>query len=566
MNNEICKDIWLSLNQSYLKPINKELISSSSELIFSEVKQYFENHTKCKVINLRRLKEDDWNYFSEKKISLSYLIKNFERTINAEKDKITPDPRKFQLEAVKDKFIYAVCPFSGRLLRSNQSVFVTRSVIFYRFTSQEKLFYLITTNFGDGFTKGALYFPESELIIKADSEKWGFKRENIIQFKAIIVCNYQDFCNYFSNQNSNKRIAVIIGSTENFAHHLWNQLSGINRLYENKLLNKVDRFLVFREPLGEINQIFPEIPTDKIEKIKTDNEAIQEILKNNYLVVNVGDRFIKNDLANRVYKVAFNNCPSKVIDQVKEAKENFFPLLWISIRSHNRTWINQVDGLTKVIDSLAKKFPKMGVVFDGFSLPADRNLYPNRYQGIFEIIKRENEIVNEITQNLSNLKIGIFNTVGCSIFETNVWAHAIDIYLAHHGTIQHKVGWLANKQGIVHSNQKVLKNPYNYVGKAREFGIPPIYISHIHVKDTKIEGKEANDLRGDLDNYDLDWTVLYDEVLKLTKSITRKESFTTKLFNSGVRVIKPSIVLRGLKKKVKQTLRSLITSLDFSKI
>lgn len=517
MHNEIYKDIWLSLNQSYLKPINKELISSNSELIFSEVRQYFENNSKCKVINLRSLKEDDLTYLSEKFFSLRYLIKNFEKAINEEKDKdiITPDPRKFQLEAVKDKFIYAVCPFSGKLLRSNQSVFVTGSVIFYRFITQEKLFYLITTNLSRGFKKGALYFPENELIVKADMRKWGFRRENIIQFKTIIVSNYQDFYNYFSNQTSNRKIAVITGTGGNFAHELWNQLSGINRLYENKLLNKVDRFLVFRETLGEIRQIFPEISTDKLKKIKTNNEALQEILNNNYLIVNVGDIFIKNDLANRVYKVALNNCPSKVIDRVKEAKENFFPLLWISIRIHNRTWINQVNGLTKVIDSLAKKFPKMGVVFDGFSLPADSNLYPNKYQGTFEIIKRQNEIVNEITQNLSNLKIGIFNTVGCSIFETNIWAHAIDIYLAHYGTIQHKVGWLANKPGIVHSNQKVLKYTYGaaFVGNAREFGINPIYISHIHVKDIKIEGKEANDLRGNLDNYDLDWKILYDEVV-----------------------------------------------------
>ncbi|MDJ0688698.1 MAG: hypothetical protein QNJ41_09320 [Xenococcaceae cyanobacterium MO_188.B32] len=381
-----------------------------------------------------------------------------------------------------------------------------------------------------GFPKSAIYFPQYELLFEFETPKWSISLRTISKFKALLVSNFDKFHRYFHSQLNIKKIAVIIGA-ENFAHNILNELSGINRLYQRNLLNKVDKFLVLREPLGSIDKIFPEIPIGKIKYINQ-NKIWQEIVSNNYLVVNIGDCFIKQDLVNRVYQVAINNCSLEVINRIKKAKESYSPLLWVSIRVGNRTLTNQIECLSKVINALYQNFPQLGVVFDGFSLPADygikrpqqayqKILGDREMEDIESIIKQQNEVANNIVNNLlSNIKV--FNTIGCSIFETNIWANAIDIYLAHHGTMQHKVGWLANKPGVVHSNSKVLGS-FKWIVGVREFEIRPVYINQKYARNVDIEknGKynKLTVLKKSF-NYYIDWKVIYRELYKIAMSIT----------------------------------------------
>jgi hypothetical protein len=62
---------------------------------------------------------------------------------------------------------------------------------------------------------------------------------------------------------SDRKVAVCIGFYH-FAHHLWNELPGIDRLVKKGMIDSVDKFLVLREPLGDLRQIFPEIPASKV--------------------------------------------------------------------------------------------------------------------------------------------------------------------------------------------------------------------------------------------------------------------------------------------------------------
>lgn len=239
-------------------------------------------------------------------------------------------------------------------------------------------------------------------------------------------------------------------------------------------------------------------------------------------------------------------------------------MLWLSIREDYRTWINQVDGLSKIIISLAKLYPRLGVVFDGFSIPADffsnPHLAPEGFAS--EQVTGQNEIVNQIIDNLSGLKIGIFNTIGCSIWETNLWVHAIDIYLAHHGTIQHKVGWLANKPGIVHSNRKVLRESQDYVSDVRELGLPPIYINHLYAKNIILDDENIkSDPRNNLDNYDINWKILLREMQRLIKLIGEEEKLLIYLSSrrrARKRVQRMTYLFYLFKQKVKGILKGIV--------
>jgi hypothetical protein len=214
----------------------------------------------------------------------------------------------------------------------------------------------------------------------------------------------------------------------------------------------------------------------------------------------------------------------------------------------DRTWTNQVDGLSKIITSLAQDYPNLGIIFDGYSLATDYyanchlhnnpNPHLTQKRSQLDAIRAEKEIVNQIINNLSDLGIGFFSTIGYSLYEANIWAHASDLYLAHHGTIQHKIGWLANKPGIVHCNRKIAEQKPLWVAAVREFGIMPKYVDPSHIKDVTIQSNEG-ERRTDLDNYDIDWEILYKELKKLAQSIERKKKF-------------PGFIVSGIEKTFKR--------------
>ena len=540
-NGETYLKIWNALNKTSLKTLDEESSYYPTEIARGMVNQYFTQTSQYKIINLRALKEEDKRFIKSVGLSLSYLKLNRAGLITKEgvslEESIShsaefqeaehlnlPLPvakafqrTKFQLDMVEEGYIYAICPSTGRILRSNRS-FVPgeNDAVFYRFVGNE-VFYLITGRADQGFSKLCLYFPRTELIVVL----WYLlsnREQTFNHFKTHLVTNYERIKAYILNNRKPQKIALV--TYPHFAHHLWNELSGIYKLYESNSWYKVDRFLVVSEPLGCIDEIFPEIPSQKIERIRW-NEMIEEFLDNNYFCIRFGYNYIKEDLAHRIYQISLKKCSPAFLAEIEKAKQKHFPLFWISIRLGNRTWVSQTEGIANIIKSLSKQFPNLGVVIDGFSLPERRDgLIKPEHEAT---ITKEKAVVRRILSLLTP-EIKVYDTVGCMLYESIVWAHAIDLYLAHHGTIQHKVGWTANKPGVVHTNRRTLKTPVSKQSPswARENVVVPIYIPKHHVRDvTENVEKPLFNKRPNLDNYDCDWRVIYEELLKLALSIKR---------------------------------------------
>jgi hypothetical protein len=565
------EDTWFLLNAAELKPLPERVYQTNSQAGFHSAFQYFKDNAHSRFINLRMLGETDKSYLLSRGLSPRYLIANLKKTIRG----AYLDALAFQSAAVNRRAVYAFCPFTGKLIKSEHSFLANINVIFYRFQSIG-VFYVVVAGL-DGFKKNALYFPKEELIVTTGNS-WTFEEDDLFELKARVVSNPLLCHKYLTNCNaSSKRTAVCIGFFH-FAHHLWNELSGLHRLYRENLLRRIDKFLVLREPLGDIQHIFPEIPNIKIEK-KSDTSAIfEEILTHNYLAVRVGDYSVAKDLIHRVYRVAKGNCSRTLMSTVKEVRKRYSPLLWVGIRVGSRTWINQVDGLSNVISSLHAEFPRLGVIFDGFSLPADRitgSADDSEYAGI---LSKENKVVSDIIKRVKQHPEGtpgIFSIIGSSIFEANIWAHAIDVYVSPYGTLQHKVGWFANKPGIIHTNRTVLANPSKYIWAAIDNAIRPHYISDAAVTDIRnleraVLYRELRDLNEsgagilaavkriqedpDLDNYDVDWEVLLKELLELIRSPRRTAHLDL------------SVLADRSKKRAKKILQSLTNLFDRSKI
>jgi hypothetical protein len=565
----VYQDIWNALNQTDPRPLADHLLQHHAS--FEAVYRYFNSHGPAKNLNLQSLSKEDEHYLATLGIQTNWVRRNL---IHAVDEPHFVDPLEFQIQAVKHGRLRAACPFTGAPIESRHSLLANIHVMFYRFVSRE-VFYVVTANIGTGYRRHALYFPIHDLLI-GSGDPWGCEPDDLNELKARVVCHPEESYEYVVDQNRHRQTAVCLGFYH-FAHHLWNELSSLERLYQKRLLAKVGAFLVLREPLGLIDEIYPELHSDRISRLATSDEMFVSILRHKYFAIRMGGYYIRQQVADRVYKVARSNCSTATLESVQKARSAHWPLLWVGIRVDSRTWNDPVEGLACMLVSLHERYPGLGVVFDGFSVPADNSTESPESRSSKDeysaVVEQERAVVRAILKKIAQLSPRIpasFEVIGSSIYQANVWADVIDVYVSPYGSLQHKVGWLRSKPGVVHSNLTLLKQPPpRHMWAAAENGIKPRYVRPEAVRDIREKDKRpvvyrqmtdtkelgagiraaVSRLEGDpeYDNYEVDWAVLYEdlqEVLRCQGSLSQRfPTYCNRLIKTVERSVRNVVAL-----------------------
>ncbi|MCB8779050.1 tetratricopeptide repeat protein [Planktothrix agardhii 1032] len=522
---EISEILWKNLNQlGKIDDISEPIPTKA------EAEAYFEKNSNYTIIETDNLTEADKSLLNNYGISLANLQIIKKDDINLEEiyiNSFNPTPkvklsRKFvetvskvwepyknhacSKAMVETGYIYSVCPFSGKIVKSNQSFYVYYengvSMHIYRLVGKE-IFYLVIGNTCRG--KMCIFLPEKELIIKF-SPPWLLSDEIKIiinRLKISLVSSYQKVKFYLQTELP-KKLVFDIGFGSNFGHYYWNELSGILYLQHNSLLEKVEKFLVGDKEFFNVGGVFPEIPSHKITKLANTDELLQTILDNNYFAVQVNDLFMSQELANRVTQFSLKKCSEnpEFLEEVERAKKHF-PLLCIQIRS-SRTWVSQVEGNANIIKKLAEDFPNLGVVFDGWS----RLEVADSHSEL--MINKDQDIMNQIIA-LIPPNIKTYCAIGTTA-EKVVFAHAIDVYSAPLGSGMTRLMWIATKPGVTHSHTHFYDVVWckDHVNSplVRENVIPTIWVDRNYIVDLP-----------DL-NYDCDWSAIYEEVVKIARELS----------------------------------------------
>ncbi|CAD5961611.1 hypothetical protein PCC9214_03225 [Planktothrix tepida] len=527
---EFYDKIWRNLNNyGNLKDDVEDSIEISQEKAY----QYFcQKNNSYTIINLNALDEESETFLNRSHISLANLklikqenlaleeiyvnsinsgdeTKQLSKLIKKKSDFTWEllNPHYFQQSIVETGYIYTICPLTGTVLKSNQSFYIQQHTVtplcFYRFQGTE-VFYLVVGGWSGG--KVAVYFPQRELLVLLSPE-WGMwlkHEEYLNSFKAHLVGNWQDVKSYLSPENKTKKLTSISGVIANLGHYFWNDLTAIDYLDQTQLLDRIDQFILGSESRLELHHLFPEIPENKISKVQNNTDIFQFVLKNNLFAVRLTEFCIQESLVQRIYKAAIQNCSEGFLQQIEEAKTHF-PLLWINLRGHNKSWINQVDGYANIINELSKEYPNLAILFDGFST--------------------EKETMEKIIQQIPST-VTIYNGLNCSIPETLVWAFAIDAYIAVLGSGLTLVTWIANKPGVAHSDRAHYSQIQMWA-EARDNAITPSYVPLESIVDIQ-DGRE-----GWL-NYECDWKVIYNQVVNVIRSVKKSSKQDQQEMNTEI--------------------------------
>lgn len=514
---EIYGKIWAGLNQ--LGVLSDDNLDFLKVIEYQSVYNYFKTVSNYKIINLDFLSAEDYSFLKSVQIVFDYIRLIKINSFNLEEVYLNFDnisepiklskkypkkeefnwsvlkPKHFQQTLVETGYIYTQCPFTGKVLRSNQSFYInwrTQPIIFYYFQGSE-IFYLLVGGWSG--SKIGIYIPKFELIITFDQywEEIINPRDQVVinQLKASMVTCCKQVKHYMGNQER-KELAALFGFVNNLGHHYWNGITGINFLRKNEILKKIDKFLIgpFYRKL-DITDIFPDLPQDKLVYCShIDITLFQSILEGNYCAVLATDSFIEESLIAKISEAAFRKCSSDLLKQVELAKKDF-PLLWINLRSHNKAWISQVEGYINIITKLAEKYPNLAIVFDGYS--------------------NQKEAMNKIVNMIPSF-VKTYDTLGCAIYESFVWADAIDSYISVIGSGLTVVTWIANKPGIAHSDRGHYAQIPLFWLDARENLIEPVLVP----QESIIPVNHPNE---SFLNYDCDWQIIYELIEQVIRQI-----------------------------------------------
>ena len=381
-----------------------------------------------------------------------------------------------------------------------------------------------------------MYFPSSEILITNLHPHIVKGLEYSLNcWRSYAIRNAKKLDIFFAkDKKASKRVLTL--TEPHLGHHLWNKLSGIYQIHEWNQLEDIDEFFVVHQPLGKLEDIFPEIPLYKIRSVCSFNEDyVDSFIENNYLPTIYGFNFVKQDLANRVYRASLKKCSPVVIQEIEDAKKQHFPLLWVNIRTGSRSWISQIEGTANIINKLFEKFPNLGIVFDGTS-----RLEEQSKDFSSSTLEAEIQVLHEI-ENLIQKPIQTYNLIGRIIYENLVWVKNIDLYLSHWGNGLTKPVLIANKPGVAHCNQLPLKAPVTerWISWHRENCILPTYISSDRIQDVP---DLSCDARRPIDNnYDVDWQIMYQELLKVIPKCERYHSQMEAYYKSRLEAIKANL-------------------------
>ena len=527
-NCEIYEDIWKGLN--HLKDWEDNNPDYLTEIQPEAAFQYFQLSSTYRVLTLQFLTEDDKNYLEKVGLSLVNLeliaqdnfaleenyIKSLGEDINKQ---LLPQMNltlPYQQVLIETGYIYSICPFNGKVIKSNQSFVINHQEVghhdlqgfIYRFVGSE-VFYLM-----NGCVMGEkllIYLPNRELIINLNHALAPFARpqQSINKFKSYIVSYWQQVKSYL--QNEEKKVVDVVGLGFNIGHYLWQDVAAIDSLSRNGKLSKVDKILIGSGEYFSIGDIFPEILPEDLIYVKDVWDVFKRVVDNNYVAFRANARFIEEPLINRICEVSLEKCTPGLLNEVERAKAHF-PLLGVQIRTSSRVWLGQAEGIANIIQSLYSDFPNLGVVFDGWSLSGKEDSDSVSWS----IIESEKAVMAEIL-SVIDPAINTYSAIGSTIYETVVWAKAIDLHISPVGAGLIYPSWIANKPGILHAHTQVLN--YQDVRKLQSGNselpyfdklIPQVFIPNDSVVDY-----------GDC-NYDCDWKVIYNEALKLIEKLSQE--------------------------------------------
>jgi hypothetical protein len=256
----------------------------------------------------------------------------------------------------------------------------------------------------------------------------------------------------------------VVRMVRNYAHEVMNSLSGLQRLVDSGRTAALDEiWMPCAGFFGQVDALFPELAS----KLRHAEDAqLRTKVTARGSIFSIGSNMVTAGLSARILRHARRRYP------VEPAGAGRWPLVAFTLRAVSRRCINLVDVMGDICTELQADYPGLGIILDGWaSAETDPRPVPRTETDLCELV-------------LSRLPPGLVvaNLVGMPILKSIVLLRNIDAYVAHIGTLQHKLGWFSDARGIVHGPRAML-GKMDSGAYSSELGFAPQYADEDVIRD-----------------------------------------------------------------------------------
>lgn len=430
------------------------------------------------------------------------------------------DPRlAFQTRAIRDGRLVLRDPYTGVELEPFDTT-IPFGRTTYSFGDRELTFFVA----GGGGSKAiCLLLPRHNVMVDLGAEIWRHitpPRVANLQAQLLkrVAAQHRQYAEAAAARHSpasSRTVVAITLTVENFAHHLWNSFTGVQRVIDHGLADRIDEVQVGgTEFFGPLVNLFPELANSRI--VETEREAVRDPypFSRDHLIVTLGGYFIRRPLVARVIErmQALPNTAGAV--EPPPESDRPFPIIWIGLRIGSRSWVDQEHEVPWLIDAVHKHHPEALFLLDGYSYPVGRDLISHKWQSFIEALHALASVIRSGASHPGQ----VLDLVGNTLRESALWAAATDVYVAPNGTSQHKVGWLTDGPGLSYGPPGLLKLPPEQRPGAYESEGRPIPVTVLGAPIDTGARRSATDRRIDLENVRLDRNEVLSRLLDLLGS------------------------------------------------
>jgi hypothetical protein len=251
-----------------------------------------------------------------------------------------------------------------------------------------------------------------------------------------------------------QRIAVV-DMVNNHGHHLINHLSGIQRLIDLNVHDQIDGIWTQNISFfGSVKRLFPEI-SEKIRHFETKADLQSALNGEDGLRVRIGSNYFSKALSDRLHAYAG---PSPLIARTEPKSA----ILAITMRGGLRVCENLADCVTAIFDHSIAASLEIKIMIDGWVIPESSVIDGSPVLTYLRSpykkpIDLEFQMADEITRRLPANTV-VANVVGRSMADSIAILRQANAYFAHIGTLQHKLGFLTDADGLVHGPKDQLSS------------------------------------------------------------------------------------------------------------
>lgn len=410
---------------------------------------------------------------------------------------------RYQAAIVQQGEFQLDSPWTGNAAAASRCVIANNSpvgmgdiVIAYYVPTQPAL-WVCSGGVKDGFPLTEVYLPVADEII------WSSGPEQVVR-NAVVREELRSLTATLEASVPEPLPVEILLGHPNFAHGIWNELAGIERwlqLVPGGLGHC--RLSTIYQPLLPVARLFAGQLSGGT---GGDSDRAIGLGLQPGMVTRLGATRIPKSLRERLQGVLSAATAREITEPVVAAMVDCWPVVWMSVRLDSRTSENQDEFLTALVKAISRDFPRAGFLLDGFSLPADIDqpiydaparkavaalmlgLEGDTIQNMRELMEtRERAVtahVAQLTQALDDRPRPVVNVSGLGMVDATYLARLAHYYVCHAGTLQHKVAWIYDIPGTVHSNTASLgPGVAQWLADQLEDGRKPSLLSQTLVSD-----------------------------------------------------------------------------------